>query len=321
MKLGLIGDFHLTNRGPERRLDNYFQTGLDKFAQALQIFKANNCDEVLQAADLVDAPTVSNRVKAEIIRTIKENWGKPIYCCYGNHDISGHSSSTVPNSPLAVFESAGVIKLVSEKPELIHWDRNKEGFGDRTPVYVYGSSFGEEVPVPEQPGVFNILITHRMLGDRPLYPGQPLESPRAFLKAYPDYSFVFCGHYHYAFQDRLNDQVMINAGAMLRRNLTDLKFGLEPSVVIFDTCTLKYEIFPLKVQPVKEIFNLAVKEVKDSKSLTQLVEDLKEQMSGEKKGNYIWKSILLNVLKEKNANTKVSSIIDRAIEEVTANGK
>jgi len=38
VKIGLLGDIHLTNRSPRRRLDDYFETLMDKLDQAFAIF-------------------------------------------------------------------------------------------------------------------------------------------------------------------------------------------------------------------------------------------------------------------------------------------
>jgi len=186
MKLGILGDSHLTNRAPQKRVDDYWKTLKGKVSQALKIFDDKECEIVIQVGDFFDTPTVSCRVKAEIIqllmdwRTEKER----VFCVYGQHDISGHSKSTLSNSPLAVLESAGVVKILSDNPV--------EFLGhEHSDILIYGASFGESVPDPYE-DVYNILVIHKMVGDRPLWPGQELVGPRQFLRKHPNYNLILC---------------------------------------------------------------------------------------------------------------------------------
>jgi len=134
MKIGVIGDLHLTNRSPERRQDDYFQTLLGKLQQAMDIFVAQGVHYVIQVGDFFDSPTVANRVKSAIIRLLRQ-YQIPVSCIYGQHDVTGHSAATLPNSPLAVLEAAGVVSILGTQ-EL--------GNG----VAIYGASFGADIPVP-----------------------------------------------------------------------------------------------------------------------------------------------------------------------------
>jgi len=131
--------------------------------------------------DFLDSPTVACRVKSEIIQLL-HHFGifedRRMLCVYGQHDITGHSKWTLPNSPLAVLQAAKVVKILDADPFYI----------DSTRCF-YGASFGEPVPEPCE-DFYNILVTHRMVGDRPLWPGQELTGPRAFLRKHPGYNLV-----------------------------------------------------------------------------------------------------------------------------------
>ena len=100
MRIGILGDLHLTNTSPKRRMDDYWKTLCRKLSQALQIFDDNDCDVIVQVGDFFDSPTVANRVKSEAM-DLFYSFGKVdqerILCVYGQHDISGHSKATLPN--------------------------------------------------------------------------------------------------------------------------------------------------------------------------------------------------------------------------------
>lgn len=301
MKLGLLGDCHFTNRSPERRKDDYFQTQLNKFEEAIQIFSSAGCDLILQVGDFFDSSTVSNRVKSVVISLLKK-YNVKIYCVAGQHDIVGHSLGTYANSPLAVLEAAGSVKLIG-----------KESFnfslGETSTLNIYGTSFGEEVPVTEYSCKerFNILIIHEMIGDRELYPGQELQDPIRFLKKYPNYQLVVCGDYHYRFIQQFENRVIINPGCLVRKTISKWDLEHKPAVVIFDTKTMISEVVELTCKPVEEVFDLSRKlEITDNSNVLSFIENLKTSCSEKA----TWKDILVQILRERNCSELVKNIID-----------
>lgn len=187
MRLGLLGDLQLTNKSPERRIDDYWKTLCRKLSQALNIFDEKKCDYIIQVGDFFDSPTVANKVQSEVMQLLY-CFGRfdkrRMFCVFGQHDISGYSKWTLPNSPLAVLQAGRVVKILDDKPVIIGEDKD-------TSTHIYGASFGELVPKPCEDS-YNILVTHRMVGDRPLWPGQELLGPRAFLRKHPGYNLVVC---------------------------------------------------------------------------------------------------------------------------------
>lgn len=320
MRLGILGDLQLTSRAPERRLDNYSETQMNKLGQIFTIFDDKSCDCIVQPGDFFDSPTVANKVKAATIRFLRERFrsGKErnnkdwerVFCVYGQHDISGHSISTLPNSPLAVLEAAGVAEVLSsEKEPAIVGTVNEDS---DVCVALYGSSFGEPVPEPYE-DCYNILVTHRMIGDRPLWPSQELVGPRQFLRKYPDFNLIICGDYHYRFVEKWNGRTIVNVGALVRKTISKFDLEHKPAVGVFDTLDDSLEIFELDVKPVEKVFNLTRKpEKRDSKILAELVERIKK--SGKKLSG--WKHILVKVLKEKESSQGVKEVIDQTLEEI-----
>lgn len=310
MKIGLLGDNHLTNHSPIRRKDDYFETHLGKLRQAFDIFCDHNCRAVLQVGDFFDTPTVANRVEIAAINLIQGKWRgelgvdrhSPVFLVYGQHDISGHSATTLPNSPLSVLEAASVISFLGPKPKSL---------GER--IKLYGAPFGEEPPEVENTDAYNILVTHRMIGDRPLWPGQVLEGPRNFLRKFPDYNLVVCGDYHYRFTEICNGRTIINPGAIVRKTIGKFDLEHKPAVVVFDTEANDFEIIELKVGAVEEVFDLRRDVKMEEDGVLQFIERLQANQ-----GSHVaWKETLEQVLKEKEASATVKHIIDQTLEEVT----
>jgi len=307
MKLGIFGDLHFTNKSPVRRLDDYFTTQLNKFNQGLDIFEKEECTHIFQVGDFFDAPTASNYVISTIISLLK-NRDIVIYCCYGQHDIAGHAEYTLRRSPLKVLESAGVVKILDSTP--IEFPNPQSSDNDKRYVKAYASSFGTEVPKTNSDDPYKLLVTHRMIGDRQLYPDQELPSPREFLKANPKYSIILCGDYHYRFIDTYQGRTIINPGCIVRKSINKFDLEHEPAVVTFDVDINESKVHILDFKPVEEIFDLETKGKKDNEVLLKFVENLKkENTTGTN-----WKNILLKVLKERKCSVEVRDLIDKAME-------
>jgi len=310
MRLGLLGDLQLTNKSPERRTDDYWVTLCRKLSEALQIFDDKGCEYIIQPGDFFDSPTVACRVKAEIITILRQKLKHPVYSVFGQHDITGHSKTTLPNSPLAVLEAAGVVTILDFDPSIIITTLREDD------IHLHGASFGESVPEPSE-DFYNILVTHRMIGNRPLWPGQELTGPRAFLRKHPNYNLIVCGDYHYRFIETWNGRTIINPGAIIRKTIGKFDLEHKPAVVIFDTDTNESEVIELKIEPSEKIFDFTRRvKKKDNKVLAELVEKLKS--SGKKLSG--WKHFLVRVFDERNSKEKVREIINQSLEEIK-NGK
>ena len=310
MRFGILGDTHFTNRGPKRRLDNYFETQLDKFNQSLDIFEKEECDYVTQVGDFFDSPDVSNYVISTIISLLRQRKVE-ILCCYGQHDITGHSASTLKRSPLKVLESAGVVRILSQSPIQLQNSRTPVD-NDKRYAMLYGSSFGETIPKTLEEDPYNILVTHRMIGDRELYPGQELTSPRKFLRDNPSFNLVLAGDYHYRYSDSYQGRVIVNPGCLMRKTIKEFDLEHRPGVAVFDVNTNELMIHELRVRPVVEVFDLSRKDVKDNEKLLRFIESLKE--SNESRVD--WKRNLVRVLGERKSNQDVREIINNAMSKV-----
>jgi DNA repair exonuclease SbcCD nuclease subunit len=301
MIIGQLGDLHLTNKRPVRRLDDYFQTQLTKLEFGLTALKNKGCTTFIQVGDFFDTPFVANKVESAVISLLNK-LDIRIYCVFGQHDISGHSISTLPNSPLTVLQAANVVKIVGVE-DVIDLGENH---------FLYGSPFGQEIPAVKEKTAYNILITHRMIGDKPLWPGQILESPKKFLVENLDFNLVCIGDYHYRFDQAYKNQLMVNTGAMLRHTIGVRDLSLIPSFGIIDSKTNQITYLNLPHQPKEMVFDLHKEENNDKDVILSLIQKLQEQEEQE----VHWKEILKLVIKERNASESVKTCIDKILEEV-----
>lgn len=291
MKLGIIGDLHFNSRAPKRRLDfDYLETMMAKLSRALKALK--DCHAIIQVGDFFDTPTVSDYTKVSAMGVLDYH-DRMIYTIAGQHDITGHSLTTLKNSPLKVLAAAGYVQILGSESTRV---------GD---VNLYGASFGQEVPEAEDG--FNVLVTHRMIGNRQLYPDQELESPRVFLRQHPDYDLVLCGDYHYRFSDKYRDQVIVNPGVLIRKSLTDIDMGHTPAVAIFDTYDRSLKFVEIKHDPAAAIFDLTRTEKKSEIDIAAFINRFKDISPGARVG---WKNIMLQVAKDKKVKDRTMKLID-----------
>jgi len=306
MKLLLLGDTHFTNRIPERRKgSDYFQTQRLKFNQVRQIFREKKCDIILQVGDFFDNPHVSDYVKACLIRDLKNEIPMmPIYYVFGQHDVFSHTAFTFKRSPLAVMQAAKCVNICCEKGE-----RFQSNLHSNESVYIYGASFGQEVPSVEDESTYNILIVHDMIGDRELYPGQELKNPIRYLQKHSNYDLIVAGDYHYNFSAKYNDRVIVNPGCLVRKTINEFDLNHHPGVYIFDTIDSSLERIELDINSIEDTFDLTRQEKKDTSQILKFIEKLKENQNVKSS----WRVILERVLNEKKVNESVKITLNEII--------
>ena len=319
MKIGLIGDLHLNSTAPRKRLDeDYLETQLAKLDQAFMIFTDQDCDIVLQPGDWFDTQTVAKRVISESIRQVlRSGYGEHTYAVWGQHDVSGHSEATVPNSPLTVLEASQVLTVLGSEPvypEGAHGWHHSGSQADGAPVALYGAPFGMPIPKPVNKDEYNILVGHIMVGDKNLYPDQHITMSKRFLKNNADFDLIFLGDYHYRFAAHTGNRSIINMGAMMRKTVAEMDKALEPACGVFDTETNELDTFKLNVAPVAQVLDLTPEIAKTDNS--DVLASLVDKLHDSKTVLCDWKRTLTEVLDELKANEGSREWIDKALEEV-----
>ena len=321
MIIGLIGDLHLNNNPPRKRLDNdYLETQLAKMDQAFGVFTDNKCDIVLQPGDWFDTQTVAKKVISESIRQlIRSGYSEHVYAVWGQHDVNGHSEATVPNSPLTVLEAAQTLTVLGSEP-VYPTGAYGRGHSDSTPhgapVALYGAPFGLDIPVPVNKDDYNILVGHIMVGDQNMYPDQHITMSKRFLKNHPEYDMIFLGDYHYRFSATVGDRAIMNMGAIVRKTMAKMDQELEPACGVFNTETNHLEVYKLDCAPVEEVLDLTPDIVKSDN--TKILAALVDKLNDSDTLLCDWKRTLIEVLDEMKANDGSRQWIDDTLEEVNA---
>jgi len=269
MKILLLSDIHFLTKTPSGRIDDIFETQMDKFTQICNIYSLNNCEVFLQAGDFFDSCNPSFKLMSKVIDLL-QSFGINILCVAGQHDLYMHSLKSIDKTALSVLESAGVIKILNnEGVELVH-----------TGFKIKGCSYGDEIPKanPRFRGK-QVLVIHKLISDRKIFPGQEVITPSKFVKDNPGWDLILCGDYHYHFFEKVGRTTILNTGCMTRKTLSDMDLNLEPCIYIWNVDTNSFKRVPLKVKPVEEVFDLSKKGKIQDKNiyLDKFVADLKSQ--------------------------------------------
>ena len=231
MKLLLVSDLHLTGRTPVSRKDNFPDTQFGKMVEIQSIAQKNEAI-VLQAGDFFDSFNPSYGLVRRYIDLLATG---DINCCkwsviLGQHDMYMWNLDSVERTPLAVMESAGAVRII----------RGEDRCYSHENVMLYGCSWGQEIPEPDKEyDGCNVLVIHRNIGDKVLFPGHELINPKRFLKKHEGWDLVLCGDYHFPFEAKFGNALIINTGVISRKSITEK--DIEPSVVLYDTDTGGHE--------------------------------------------------------------------------------
>ncbi len=268
MKILLTGDFHLRTTAPENRVDNFFETQLNKVKQILNIAIENKCKYILQPGDFTDTPRPSFELIEGYVSLFKKyNIGDKIKILhiYGQHDCYFRTKERTATKLLNflgyIQEVSGLFKLTKD-------------------IHLYGASWGDEIPKIENADNFNILLIHKTIVDKPQWFGQEdfLQSDKLF-KSNP-YDIIVSGDYHRPVFYEYKNQVIVNCGVLVRKTIAEA--DLQPHVYILeideDDLTYHLEKIELKYKPAEEVFRKEALErtsTQDNKKMIEFINSIK----------------------------------------------
>ena len=245
MKILIVGDLHLKTKSPRRRREaDFAEVGLGKLRQILKMPH----DVVVQVGDFFDSPDPSKGLIAGVIELLDDR--DPWLAIHGQHDLRYHSQEAAGRSALRVLEAAGRVKLLDFGESMLFDGLHQD-------VTFYGAGFGQRPGSLRKTGddQFNVLISHAMVGDKPLWPGHDLTGPEQYVCKHPGYNLYVLGDFHYPFSTKVGNSWVINAGAVLRLTADTRDRTRKPKVVLFDTETNEPQDIYLDVTPEAEAFD------------------------------------------------------------------
>jgi DNA repair exonuclease SbcCD nuclease subunit len=214
-----LSDCHLRSSNPVARKDNILKTQFKKLKFIFDYADKNNC-VILQAGDFLDKSRDWNLL-IRLIDFLGKYPDVRLYCVLGQHDSYLYSSTK--GTTLGILDRMNFINILDEKVPF--------GIGS---FNVFGSSWEQPLPTPSHP-TDNILVTHRSISDREVYPGQKYTEPKNFLIANPKYRIIVVGDIHRAFYYSEKNRFIVNTGPMLRIEATKYNLSHSPHFWHFKT--------------------------------------------------------------------------------------
>lgn len=314
MKILCLGDTHFRYKRPQRRTDDFFETQYQKMKWVLEKYNELECSALLQVGDLFDSSDISNYVIATYVNYFRNYVNNPqlisVYTVFGQHDLVGHSLSSSKRTPMWILKEGYLINIVSEK-----WEWITNGININKDWDVYGCSFGQEVPALGDGEHFEkiegrILIIHANIGDRPLWPGHEPEDPKNFLRKHPEFDLVVAGDYHYSFEARIGDRVILNPGALVRLKANKWDLAHHPKIAIFDTETRKVEWHEVPHKKAEDVFDLSnLEEEKYEEERKTKLKLLVAAMERDKETSVSFADNLMGYYRKEKVDEQVKGII------------
>lgn len=209
----LLSDGHLTSKQPKNRRDNITLASIEKLNFLTRIAETRNAI-ILQAGDF----THTSRDFTILLHIIREFTYKKIkiYFVKGEHDQYHRSNKA---SIMDILIEIGIGKLLNHEPKTIG------------KAHLYGAGHRESIPKPIDKKAINILVCHKSISDKPIYPGHKFTHNKNFLKKH-EFDLVLCGHIHQTAVSSFNNKICINTGPLIRRSIDERRH--KPCIFIFN---------------------------------------------------------------------------------------
>jgi DNA repair exonuclease SbcCD nuclease subunit len=259
---------------PVGRLDDIVETGLQKMNFVYKYAYDNKIDAVLIAGDLFDVKRSWNLLN--IYTEFFNKWkGIKTYAVQGQHDSYYHSLSDKA-TVFGVLESANLIHRLTKTPV---------DCGSRytSYVWVYGASYGEEIPipkaVPKEVRGMNILVIHAPILMKKVWKQQTdyKYAPEALYEL--NYDLILCGDMHQKFLWKEKGKIICNTGPLLRLESSEAMLSHKPGFYQYDPSSREIQWVPIPCQDGNKVLSRTHIETKEHRD--ELLSKFVDSISGE----------------------------------------
>lgn len=304
MRLILLSDLHLTCSNPIARLDNIEETWKKKL-EFIFNYAMQNRMAILVAGDFFDKPR-DWKTLSEVLK-IFSKYDPEILSVWGQHDMYLYSKDKSTTS-LGILIECGKVEELKK-----YWAGTEDYLGYERMIHVYGASWGQEIPVPDDPKDYNILVIHKDISDSPLFPGHAYTNAEMFLMEHTEYKVIVCGDIHRRFLFKSMDRYIINPGPLLRMEATEYNMSYVPGFLILDTEKNILEIAPIPHEPSKVV--LSRKHIENKKETETMLDEFIKNVSVDHKITFSFKENLQNYLKENKIKQTIVDLISEVMNE------
>lgn len=302
MKIIELSDLHLVLDNPIGRTDDVTETQWGKLGFVFEYAKENNIEYILQPGDFTDI-----RRSWELLQKLSEflarYWMVKVLFVLGQHDSYYHDM-TNQKTIVGVLNSSGLLTRLTNEPLQI---------GDG--IFVYGASYGEEVPVPKTKQT-NILVIHRQILVDKVYAQQTdYDDAQTFLKDNVGYDLILCGDAHQRFEKKIGNKIICNAGPLLRLEATSAMMLHKPGFFIYDTDNKKSVWKDIPAADGKSVLSREHVQKKEERKNNFAAFIARVQNSTEENDSVSFENNLNTVIKANKTSQPVKTIINDYLSE------
>ncbi len=295
MRFLATGDWHLIDKCPENRLDDYGETALNKLDFLLGKAEDEYCDYIIQPGDFFDSPSPSYDWFTKVVNCIGNRQVK-IITIFGQHDLRYRNQE---NTALFALEAKNKnINILSSNHSF-----QIENFS------IYGSGFNESIPKPDD-DFYNILLTHRMIITKKLWAEQKeYDQAEAFLHN-NKFDLIVSGDNHQKFYITEKLKCLINCGSLLRSGIDQVDHIPEAYIIDINPKKKTMKMESLKIPIQKQVFKTELMEKKkvEDEKIASFVKELK---TGKDFG-LKFEDNLNRILKKNKIDQEICDIIQRS---------
>lgn len=302
MKILISGDWHIRAKKPVNRKDtDYFNSISDKIKQEFEAAKEHDVNFILQPGDVFDTHAVSDRIVRRVVKLFND-CPVPLMTVPGQHDLKFHSKIW-ENTPI------GILDATEHGLRVMPYSKFDMG-----QINIYGAGWGIDIPEPENPKAFNILLCHKLIVDTKHWKGNfSYEYDGTDLLRNHNYDLIVSGDNHQTFTCEHDGKTLINAGSLMRTRIDQVDHL--PCYFIYDTGTKEYTTHLLKVQKIDDILDLdkAQKEKEKNADLIDFVNRVEEETGADDEELNFRKKLATRIERQKK---KIGAGIVNVLKEV-----
>lgn len=282
----LTGDFHLQEKQPVARTDDFDNTQWKKLDFISNLQKEHKCP-VIHSGDLFDHWKPSPELLSKTIAHIPDAF----HTIYGNHDLPQHNLELAYKCGINVLEKAGKLKVLFHR----HW-------GMEAPKLILKSDLENKTNK-------RVLVWHTMTyqGKKP-WPDCTDPKAVKLLRKHPEYDLILTGHNHKPFVEYYEGGCLVNPGSIFR--LTADQKDFKPRVYLWysDTNTVEPVYLPIENGVVSS------KHLEAKKERNERIDSFVSTLDTDWKAKLSFEDNLERLKKKNNIKPAVMSIIYEALE-------
>jgi len=213
----LMADLHLRPDKPKCRTEeDYLNTQDNKVSFIFKLAQKHECP-ILIAGDIGNESQWPNWLLRWFIFKIKK-YNVDIYAIPGQHDLLYHRLRHWKKGAIGVLGTSGVINLIGIKHHFP--PKGIEKFSLIPFPYGYKiKDIWKEYETPSKPLV---AISHQMVIDKKLWPGQVATKGHQLLRQYPEYQLILTGDNHTPFVSEYEGRILVNPGSVFRQEADEI---------------------------------------------------------------------------------------------------